>query len=54
MKLKQLLALPLIAGLSVVGVACGGEQPTPAPDEQPGAVPTEPTDPAAPQQPGTP
>ncbi len=54
MKLKQLAVLPLIAGISLIGVACGGEQPAPAPDEQPGAAPTEPTDPAAPTTPGTP
>ncbi len=50
MKSKWLLALPLIAGISVLGVACDADQPAPAPD----APPAEPLDPTTPGTPGTP
>lgn len=53
MKSKWLLALPLIAGVSVLGVACDSEQPVPPPDA-PLETPTDPADPTTPQTPGTP
>ena len=53
MKSKWLLALPLIAGVSVLGVACDADQTAP-PQDPPPATPTDPADPAAPGTPGTP
>jgi len=45
MKSKWLVALPLIAGMSLLGVACG---------DQPGGTPTDPVEPVEPVNPGEP
>lgn len=53
MKFKWLLALPLIAGVSVLGVACDADQPGQTPDVPP-AEPIDPVDPTTPETPGAP
>ncbi|WP_008310541.1 hypothetical protein [Leptolyngbya sp. PCC 6406] len=51
LKWTQWAVLPFLAGISVVGVACGGGD---VPSEEPvpdGTAPVEPTEPAAPGEP---